>query len=173
LRGGVTGTENVSLGSAAASAAWLLALVAGAELLRTRIERAAEVRRTRQEESLRRVGEERLRIARELHDVLAHNVSLINVQAGVALHLLDEHPEQAEPALAAIKQASAETLREMRSVLGTLRRADERAPTSPAPSLADRDKLLERMRMPVSRSRPGSKGSSVRCPRRLTSPRIG
>ena len=147
LLGGVTGTENVSLGSAAASAAWLLALGAGAELLRTRIERAAEARRTRQEESLRRVGEERLRIARELHDVLAHNASLINVQAGVALHLLDEHPEQAEPALAAIKQASAETLREMRSVLGTLRRADERAPTSPAPSLADRDKLLERMRM--------------------------
>jgi signal transduction histidine kinase len=147
LLGDATGTEDVTLGSVAASAAWLLALGAGAELLRTRIERAAEARRTRKEESLRRVGEERLRIARELHDVLAHNVSLINVQAGVALHLLDEHPEQAEPALTAIKQASAETLREMRSVLGTLRRADEHAPTSPAPSLAGRDKLVERMRL--------------------------
>ncbi len=147
LLGGVTGTENVSLGSAAASAAWLLALGAGAELLRTRVERAAEARRARQEEALRRVGEERLRIARELHDVLAHNVSLINVQAGVALHLLEEQPERAESALAAIKQASADTLREMRSVLGTLRRADEGAPRSPAPSLAALDKLVERMRI--------------------------
>jgi signal transduction histidine kinase len=147
LLGDLTGTENVSVGSAAASAAWLLALGAGAELLRTRVERAAEARRRRQEESLRRVGEERLRIARELHDVLAHNVSLINVQAGVALHLLEEHPEKAEPALAAIKQASAETLREMRSVLGTLRRADEAAPRSPAPSLRSLDKLLARIGM--------------------------
>jgi signal transduction histidine kinase len=147
LLGGVTGAENVTLASAAASGAWLLALGAGAELLRTRVERGAEARRRRREESLRRVGEERLRIARELHDVLAHNVSLINVQAGVALHLLDEHPEQAEPALAAIKQASAETLREMRSVLGTLRQADEQAPRSPAPSLAALGKLVERMGM--------------------------
>jgi signal transduction histidine kinase len=147
LLGDLTGAENVTLGSAAASAAWLLALGAGAELFRTRVERAAEARRRRKEESLRRVGEERLRIARDLHDVLAHNVSVINVQAGVALHLLDEHPEQAEPALAAIKQASAETLREMRAVLGTLRRADEQAPTAPAPSLARRDMLVERMRL--------------------------
>jgi signal transduction histidine kinase len=146
LLGGLTGTEHVTVGSAVASAAWLLAIGAGAELVRTRVERAAEARRTRHEESLRRVGEERLRIARELHDVLAHNVSLINVQAGVALHLLDEHPEQAEPALKAIRQASAETLREMRSVLGTLRRADEKAPRSPAPSLATLDKLVDRMR---------------------------
>lgn len=107
----------------------------------------------RRQESLRRVGEERLRIARELHDVLAHNVSLINVQAGVALHLLDEHPEQAEPALAAIKQASAETLREMRSVLGTLRQADEHAPRGPAPGLARLEELVERM---------GSAGLEVR-----------
>jgi signal transduction histidine kinase len=147
LLGGVTGAEHVSVGSAVASGAWLLALGAGAELLRTRTERAAESRRRRREESLRRVGEERLRIARELHDVLAHNVSLINVQAGVALHLLDTHPEQAEPALAAIKQASAETLREMRSVLGTLRRADEQAPRAPASTLMALDKLIDRMRL--------------------------
>ena len=57
---------------------------------------------------LRRASEERLRVARELHDVLAHNISLINVQAGVALHLMDEQPEQARPALTAIKQASKE-----------------------------------------------------------------
>lgn len=126
-------------------AAWLLAGGAGAELLRTRTERAAERRLRRREESLRRVGEERLRIARELHDVLAHNVSLINVQAGVALHLLDEHPEKAGPALAAIKGASAETLREMRSVLGDLRQGDEHAPRSPAPGMSRLDELVRRM----------------------------
>jgi signal transduction histidine kinase len=126
-------------------AAWLLAGGAGAELLRSRTEHAGERRLRRRQESLRRVGEERLRIARELHDVLAHNVSLINVQAGVALHLLDEHPEKAGPALAAIKAASAETLREMRSVLGDLRQSDESAPRNPAPSMSRLDELIKRM----------------------------
>jgi signal transduction histidine kinase len=143
--GELTGTVQVNLGKALAVAAWLLVIGAGAELLRTRLERIGEARRVREQESLRRVGEERLRIARELHDVLAHNVSLINVQAGVALHLLDQHPEQAEPALTAIKQASAETLREMRSVLGMLRQADEQAPRSPTPSISRLDRLIARM----------------------------
>jgi len=62
------------------------------ELARNRRERALEAARTRAEESRRKAGEERLRIARELHDVLAHNISLINVQAGVTLHLIDEQP---------------------------------------------------------------------------------
>src|SRR6202000_2929202 len=90
----------------------------------------------------------RLRIARELHDVLAHNVSLINVQASVALHLLqkDGEAKEGEPALAAIKQASAETLREMRSVLGTLRQADEAAPRAPEPGLGSLEALVGRMR---------------------------
>jgi len=144
--GGLTGSDDVSLGGALGLAAWLLVLGAAAELFRARRERVVAARRARRQESLRRVGEERLRIARELHDVLAHNVSLINVQAGVALHLLDEHPEQAEPALAAIKQASAEVLREMRSVLGTLRQADEQAPRAPAPGLARLDELIAKMR---------------------------
>ena len=60
-----------------------------------------EAWRTREEEAKRRASEERLRIARELHDVLAHNISLINVQAGVALHLMDEQPEQARSSLTA------------------------------------------------------------------------
>jgi signal transduction histidine kinase len=144
--GELTGVNDGPLvGEAVGAAAWLLALGAGAEMFRARIERAEEARRTREQESLRRVGEERLRISRELHDILAHNVSLINVQAGVALHLIDARPEQAETALAAIKQTSGETLRELRSVLGTLRQVDEELPRSPAPSLRNLEGLVERM----------------------------
>ncbi|HVX32621.1 MAG TPA: histidine kinase [Solirubrobacterales bacterium] len=147
--GALTGVDEPRLGDAIGLAAWLLALAAVTELVRSRRLRAREARRTRRQESLRRVGEERLRIARELHDVLAHNVSLINVQAGVALHLLqkgDGGATDVEPALTAIKQASAETLREMRSVLGTLRQADEEAPRAPEPGLADLGALVGRMR---------------------------
>lgn len=147
--GALAGVDDLRLGDTVGLAAWLLVLGAGAELVRSRTERAAEARRTRRQESLRRVGEERLRIARELHDVLAHNVSLINVQAGVALHLLqkgDADKADVEPALAAIKGASAETLREMRAVLGTLRQADEAAPRAPEPGLDDLGPLVERMR---------------------------
>ena len=118
-------------------AAWLLALATTTEVIRARRERAAEVGRARQEEARRRASEERLRIAQELHDVLAHNISLINVQAGVALHLIDERPEQARPALAAIKDASKEALDELRSVLDVLRDGSgEAASLVPAPGLA-------------------------------------
>jgi signal transduction histidine kinase len=123
--------------------AWLLALVAAGELIRVRRERWAEARRTREEEARRRAGEERLLIARELHDVLAHNISLISVQAGVALHLMDERPEQARTALEAIRQASGETLREMRSVLEVLR-ADEKAPRAPTAGLARLEEIVAR-----------------------------
>ena len=125
-----------TLGAALGLLAWLLFLGTAAEIIRTRKDRAEEARRIHHEETLRKASEERLRIARELHDVLGHNISLINVQAGVALHLMDEKPEQARTALAAIKEASGETLREMRAVLGVLRQADEEAPRAPAPSIS-------------------------------------
>jgi signal transduction histidine kinase len=147
--GALTGSDELRPGDTIGLAAWLLVLGVGTELIRSRNLRAAEARRMRRQESLRRVGEERLRIARELHDVLAHNVSLINVQAGVALHLLqkgDGGRAEVEPALAAIKAASAETLREMRAVLGTLRQADEAAPRAPEPGLGDLEALVGRMR---------------------------
>jgi signal transduction histidine kinase len=119
-----------------ALAAWLLVLATVAEVIRMRRERALEAERMRDEEARRRVTDERLRIARELHDVLAHNISLINVQAGVALHLMDEQPGQARSALATIKAASKEALGELRSVLGVLRQVDEGSPRRPTPSLA-------------------------------------
>lgn len=124
--------------------AWLLAVLGLAELLRQRRERVVENIRTRREEHRLRATEERLTIAQELHDVLAHNISMINVQAGVGLHLMDDQPEQARTALSAIRQASAEALGELRSVLEVLRAGE--APRSPTPSLTGLDLLAERTR---------------------------
>jgi signal transduction histidine kinase len=123
---------------------WLLLLGAVAEFARVRRERSIESERIRQEEARRHISEERLQIARELHDVLAHNISLINVQAGVALHLIDERPEQARTALSAIKDVSKDTLHEIRSVLDMLRQADQEALRSPSPSLVRVDELISR-----------------------------
>jgi signal transduction histidine kinase len=136
-----------TLGHGLAMFTWLLLVLTGAEVVRIRRERAAEVRHARAEEERRQASEERLRIARELHDVLAHNISMINVQAGVALHLMDERPEQARTALSAIKDASKEALSEVRSVLGVLRQVNESAPRSPAAGLARLDDLVARAKV--------------------------
>jgi signal transduction histidine kinase len=126
--------------------AWMLVVLTSAEIVRIRSEKAAQTARTQEEEGRRRASEERLRIARELHDVLAHNISMINVQAGVALHLMDDRPEQARTALAAIKEASKEALSEMRSVIGVLRQQGENAPRAPTVGLARLDELVDRAR---------------------------
>ncbi|MGY0236677.1 sensor histidine kinase [Longispora urticae] len=126
-------------------AAWLVGTMMVAEFVRVRRLHFTEVARTRMEEHKRQSSDERLRIARELHDVIAHNISLINVQAGVALHLLDDDPGQAREALTVIKAASKETLQELRSTLGVLRQVDEEAPRAPAPSLDRLDELLGRL----------------------------
>ncbi|HZD69769.1 MAG TPA: sensor histidine kinase [Actinomycetes bacterium] len=131
-----------SLAAMAALAAWLLVLLGAAEAVRVRRERAAEAVRIKEEEALRRASEERLRIARELHDALGHHLSLINVQSGVALHLNEELPAQARSSLGAIKQASKEALAELRSVLDILRQQDEPAPRSPTSTLARLDELV-------------------------------
>lgn len=123
-------------------AAWLLVLFTVSEIARSRRERTLDLARTRAEEAKRRASEERLRIARELHDVLAHNISLINVQAGVALHLTEDLPEQARDALMAIKQASVEALGELQSVLEILRQGYESPPRLPTSGLARLDGLV-------------------------------
>jgi signal transduction histidine kinase len=133
-----------SLGKVIGLAAWMFVLAAAVELIAFRNERRDEAERARRQEEIARAGQERLRIARELHDVLAHNVSLINVQAGTALHLLDKQPERARPALEAIKDASSETLREVRSVLGILRGPGEEAPRSPTAGTAGVEELISR-----------------------------
>jgi signal transduction histidine kinase len=116
--------------------AWLLVLFGTAEIVRIRRERAVEAVRMEEEESLRRASEERLRIARELHDALGHHLSLISVQAGAALHVNEALPEQARTSLAAIRDASKEALTELRSVLDILRQRGEAAPRFPGSTLA-------------------------------------
>ncbi|MFD8143780.1 sensor histidine kinase [Streptomyces sp. NPDC059708] len=122
--------------------AWGLAMLALSELFRIRREQWARERAERAAAARRRADEERLRIARELHDVLAHSISVINVQAGVGLALLDTDPEQARSALTTIKAASKEALGEVRQVLDTLR-APGAAPRAPAPGLDRLPELVE------------------------------
>ncbi|MFE2098898.1 MULTISPECIES: sensor histidine kinase [unclassified Streptomyces] len=100
-------------------------------------ERAERAERTREEEARRRVAEERLRIARDLHDVVAHHIALVNVQAGVAAHVMDRRPDQAKEALAHVREASRSALDELRATVGLLRQSgDPEAPTEPAPGLS-------------------------------------
>jgi len=105
--------------------------------------RAAQAERTREEEARRQVDAERLRIARELHDVLAHGIATINVQAGVAAHVLHERPDHAAEALRTIKATSKDALRELRGILGVLREADEIEPREPTPGLSQLDRLID------------------------------
>ncbi|MBG0828173.1 sensor histidine kinase [Planomonospora sp. ID67723] len=130
-----------------AIAAVLGVVLAVGEFARARRERAVEHVRVVEEESRRQASEERLTMAQELHDVLAHNISLIHVQASTALHLIDDHPEQARTALTTIKQASKDVLTEMRSVIGVLR---DGAPRSPTAGLEDLRELIERSGLAVT-----------------------
>lgn len=91
-------------------------------------ERAELAERSREEETRARVDAERLRIAREVHDTVAHAIAIINVQSGVTAHVLDKRPEQAREALRTIEQTSSRALREMRAILGVLREGSEREP---------------------------------------------
>ena len=114
------------------------------ELLSGLVERAETAERTREEETRRRVGEERLRIARDVHDVVAHAMVAINVQAGVGAHLLERDPEQARATLRDIKRVSGEALDDLRSMLGILRDPDDAdAPIRPTADLAAIDDLRD------------------------------
>jgi signal transduction histidine kinase len=110
-------------------------------------ERAEVAERTREEEAQRRVEQERLRIARELHDVVAHTLTTINVQAGVAKYLLERQPRHAEGALATIESASHDALQELRTILGVLREPDGgEAPLAPTPGLEALPALIAQAR---------------------------
>jgi len=104
-------------------------------------ERVARAEATREEEAQRRVVEERLHIARELHDVVAHHIAVITVQAGVAGHLLDSEPAQAREALDHVRSAGQTVLSEMSTILGVLRENPDEE-RHPAPGLAGVDDLV-------------------------------
>lgn len=150
LVGLATGRGHISdLGNALWFGGWLVASLVLGEVTRSRRayvreveQRALAAERGREEEARRRTGEERIRIARELHDILGHRISLINVQASAAVHLLDRDPEQARTALIAIKEASHEALGEVRATLGILRQLEEREPLAPSPGLAQLDAVI-------------------------------
>src|SRR5215472_9959053 len=105
-------------------------------------QRAAEAERTRDEAARRRAMEERLRIARELHDSLTHSISVIQVQAGVAVHLARKRGEEVPPVLLAIEEAGADAARELRATLGVLRAAED----CDGSGLAHLDSLVSRAR---------------------------
>jgi signal transduction histidine kinase len=113
--------DALAQGRGALEAAWLVAAGAAGEALRQAERRADEAERTREETARRRADEERLHIARELHDTLTHQISVIKVQSEVAVHLARKRGEQVPQALLAIQQAGREASRELRATLETLR----------------------------------------------------
>ncbi|MGA7205114.1 MAG: sensor histidine kinase [Specibacter sp.] len=135
LRGG-----DLALLRAVAVSAWLVILVLLGEGFRARLEKQQQRRARAREAKARAEDEYRLALARDIHDVVAHSLSMINVRASVALHLADRDPSQLKPALEAIKGASKDSLDQVRELLGVLRRD---APLQPGPTLAAGDALVE------------------------------
>jgi signal transduction histidine kinase len=125
-------------------AAWLLGHFVGVRRAYTaRLEQTAELERARAELARQAVAEERLRLARELHDVVAHSISVIAVQSGVGAHIANTQPHEAAKALAAIEATSRAALTELRRLLGVLRQEGEPLGSlAPVPGLADLDTLL-------------------------------
>ncbi|MFG2296136.1 sensor histidine kinase [Streptomyces sp. NPDC048603] len=122
--------------------AWLIAAGAAGEALRQAERRADEAERTREETARRRADEERLRIARELHDSLTHQISVVKVQAEVAVHVARRRGEEVPASLLAIQEAGREASRELRATLEALRDDD----TTPPRGLDDVTELVERAR---------------------------
>ena len=113
---------------------------AWAEEVRARLRRAEQ---DREREAERRVQEERLRIAREMHDVLAHTIAAINVQAAVAGDVIDDAPDRARASLQDIRRQSRDAIAELKATVGVLREGGAAAPRAPAPGLAELDGLVE------------------------------
>jgi signal transduction histidine kinase len=137
------GTLVQALGWMAAALLLGEAVRASRALLAEARQRAARAEAEREAEAERRVAEDRLRIARELHDVMAHTISAMTVQAGVAADALDDRPEAAREALRAMRATAREAMEEVRATVALLRDEHARANTAPAPALEQLDELVE------------------------------
>ncbi|MEU1891469.1 sensor histidine kinase [Streptomyces pristinaespiralis] len=142
LVSGLSAGEAFAQARGALEIAWLIAAGAAGEALRQAERRADEAERTREETARRRADEERLHIARELHDSLTHQISIIKVQAEVAVHVARRRGEQVPEALLAIQEAGREATRELRATLEALRDDD----TTPPRGLDHVKELVERAR---------------------------
>ncbi|HWH29781.1 MAG TPA: sensor histidine kinase, partial [Mycobacteriales bacterium] len=141
---GVTGDEtwaDVAFGAVVFFSVWYVG-----RLLRLRAEQVVQQRREQQEQAQRVVAEERARIARELHDVVAHRVSLMTVQAGAAKTVVADDPAAAARAMDAVETAGRQALDELRHLLGVLRPDGADEGTRPQPGLTDLDRLVEQTR---------------------------
>ncbi|MGW5733464.1 MULTISPECIES: sensor histidine kinase [Streptomyces] len=116
------------------------------ELLKEYADRAERAEADRERQARRKVEQERVRIARELHDVVAHTVSAMTVQAGLALDALDADPEVARTAMRQVRTSGKEAVRELRATVGVLREGRRTADVDPAPRLAQLDELVEGVR---------------------------
>lgn len=129
------------IGASVMSAALGESVRARREIAADAVVRADLAERTREEETSARVAQERVRIARDVHDTVAHAIAIINVQAGVTAHVLDKQPERAKDTLLTIEQTSSRALDEMRAILSVLR--DTEDTRAPARGLADIDELVD------------------------------
>jgi len=155
--GNAPGFDGLAVGANLAflSTAWGagLAVRARRETLEAAVREAEERANVERQRAGRMIAEERLRIAQELHDVVAHSMSVIAVQAGVGAHVVDHRPDQAKKALEAISGTARSTLGEMRRLLGVLRDDDGNRSHAPAPSLSNVVQLVDDVRaagIPVS-----------------------
>ena len=123
-----------------------IAFAAGQVASELRVASARREEQARRQQELQLLTEERVRIARELHDVVSHSIAMIGVRAGVAAHLLDREPEQAREALNAIKAASKDALRDLRGILGVLSEVEDGEPRRPAPGVERLPELVESVR---------------------------
>ncbi|TQM64286.1 sensor histidine kinase [Humibacillus xanthopallidus] len=115
-------------------------------VLAAAIDRARRAEQSREEEAQRRVAEERLRISRELHDVVAHHIAVVNVQAGVAEHLAGSDPDRAVEAMRQVRAASSQALAEMGGLVGLLRTTEDGPELEPAPGPGELPRLIEGLR---------------------------
>lgn len=109
-------------------------------------DRAIEAERTREEEAARRVEEERVRIAREVHDITAHSLSAVSIQAAVAERLIDRDPAAAKEAIITVRATAKSALDDIRSMIGVLRCGDDAAETAPASGTEQLDDLVAYLR---------------------------